>query len=235
MGTLTLADLEEEVMANLANRDDITSARVYRHLNLAQMRIARTKRWEELEVTKTATLANTGNIDTDRFIALPTNARDIYSLVVIDSANERSNKLKRIPARNWDTYIGTADYDARDFPVAYTQWQNMIEPYPVQDATYTLRSRVTVWPTAFSAANTAAVSDLTQKDDMLIALSTAQLFNSLKMLNEAGRWWAIYKDMLQAAIDEEGERPDADRLPHGSASQGSVGQYWKDPFIRGIN
>lgn len=232
MGTLTLTQIKTEIRSNFAGRTDLND-RLTIGINLSQQRIARRHKWEELEQSQSSTILDTGVIDTDRFTSLPNNTRDVHSLVIIDTANNsRYQKLKYIDNRLWDRQITAADQLTRGFPSHYTRWQNQLELYKVQDASYTLRARVTIWPTAFSDSSPNATSSLDEKDDMIIALTTAYFYNSLKKLTEAGRFWAIYLDMLNNAIREDNEKPDADMLPRSGVRQSSGPiNYPSDPFI----
>ena len=233
MGTLTLAQIKTEIRSNFAGRTDLDD-RLVIGINLSQQRIARRHKWEELESTTDETISDTGVIATDMVRALPTNTRDIHSLVVIDTSGNRYQKLRYIDNRLWDRQIVAADQLTRGFPSLYTRWRDKLELYKVQDGSYTLRSRTTVWPTAF-ASDEAALSDLDEKDDMIIALTTAYFYNSLKKLTEAGRFWAIYVDMLESAIREDNEKPDADMLPRSGVRQSaSISNYAANPFVNRI-
>jgi hypothetical protein len=79
MGTLTYSEIEAEVKAALGDRTDLDS-RLTAIINITQMRIARMKRWEELEAIFTNSIGNTGVLTTDKEVALSTNFRDMYSL-----------------------------------------------------------------------------------------------------------------------------------------------------------
>ncbi|KKL73059.1 hypothetical protein LCGC14_2078690 [marine sediment metagenome] len=234
MGTLTYTDIEDEVTQALGNRDDITSARKTRIINLAQIRIARAWRWEELEAIFDKTLPFTSDAEADKYIAFPDTFRDAYSVVLLDGS--RSRKLSRRHTRWIDRRIAMPEHFARRRPTTYVLWRNIMELWPVQDAAYKLRARAITWPTAFvGSAAPNAVSDFDRKDDMLVALSTSWAFKTVKDDDSANSWWRIYKEMLGLAIDEEQERPDMDSLPDVGVQDSIVApDPWADPFVRSI-
>lgn len=232
MGTLTLDGMKSEIRAALGNRTDLDT-RLTRIINLAQMRIARIRRWEELESIYTNTTPYTGVPADDKFLSFPGNMRDIYSVVLKYGAESR--KLTRFPNRVWDRQIPMPEYWATGKPSAYTLHRNVMEFWRIPDANYPLVARGVEWPVAFSDTLPDATSQLDQKDDMLIALSTSWCFMTLKDTETSRKWWSIYANMLNAAIGEEAEKPDLDQLPNpGVSGQGFSGDYWRNPWVNDI-
>ena len=231
MGTLSLTDLKDEVRTGLANRTD-QDTRLTRIINIAQNRIGRIRRWKELESILSISLVNSGVLATDRRIAVTSTVRDYYSILRTDTGTSTENfKLRYIPHRDWDKRHPYPEDTTRNRPVEYTHWAKFLEFWPIQDKSYTMRARVSLWPADLSDASPNAVSDLDHKDDIIIAGALSYTFTLLRMMDDASRWFAIYKDLLNAAIDEEREKPDLDRLPTVGQSIGSSpGQYWLDPF-----
>ena len=233
MGTLTLDDMKDEMRSSLGGRTDI-NARLTRILNLAQMRIARKHRWEELENLYTNTTAFTSTPADDKYLAMPSNLRDVYSIRLLDGANSR--KLVRVPNRSWDKRIPSPEYFATGRPSLYTLRRNIMEFWKVPDAAYSLEAFGISWPTVFVDATPTAVSDLDQKDDMLITLAMSWTFMTLRNREEAARWWAIYANMMNDAVDEEVEKPDLD-FPVGlKLDTGQIGgEYYRDPFVKSVD
>lgn len=232
-GTLTFSDIKDEVVRALGNRTDFDSARLLRIINLAQMRIARVARWEELEHLFERSTDITSSAEADRFIPIPTLVRDVYSLMLIDGAYSR--KLRRLSVNSIDRKVPMPDYYARRRPRSYILWRENFEVFPVPDAVYLLRARAIVWPTKFSGAD-GQVSDLDQKDDMIVALSISWAFQTLKMFDESSKWWTVYKSLLSDALVEESENPDLLLLPSEAMQQsGTPGDYIRDPFVRTVN
>jgi len=229
MGTLTLTQLKTEVRSALGNRTDLDD-RLTIMLNLAQMRIARRNRWEELETLNTDNLTY-NNDDDDRFLAKPANTRDIHSFVLLDGANSR--KLKRRSPRMWDAIVAKPEYFSRGRPSHYVLYREIIELFRMPDSAYSVRLRISLWPTSFSDSSPTATSDLDHKDDMLIALSNSYAFSTLGDTERAGRWWVIYSNMLKDALREEEQEADLDRLPEAEMrAEVMQGEPWLDPFAR---
>jgi len=233
MGTLTYNELAGEIKDNHGNRNDLTDARLVRALNICQQRIGRAHRWQELEVLYEKSITNSGS-DDDKFIQMPVEFRDFYSVRVINGT--MSAKLEFVSFRVWDRRIPAPQARARYQPSLYTYWRQMLEIWPLPDTTYLLRARGIEWPTKFDGeTNSTQVSQLQEKDDMLVALTTSYLFHKFGDRKKASAWWGQYANMLNAAIGEERENPDALHLPH----QGVTGtpmstEPWRDPFTRSI-
>lgn len=232
-GILTFNDIKDEVLKALGNRTDIDTARTVRLLNLSQERIARVHRWEELEQLLQRTTDITTDPDADRFVPIPRNTRDIYSLLLIDTQDKfRSRKLHRVHFRTADRRVPAPDYFTRRIPNIYVLWRETLELFPIPDKVYTLKARAILWPTPFSG-DPQQISDLDHKDDLIISLSISWGFQSFKMHDEAQRWWTTYRSAMNDAAGEEVESPDMDHLPHRGIGDGSAAtEYYRDPFIR---
>ena len=227
MGTLALTDLREEVLANLGNRDDITNARLDRHLDLAQMRIARSRTFEETKRQGVFVHIPTGTLDDDRFLDVGMIIRETYSLRITTEGKER--KLVRIGQRKFDQlYPDTRDHTGD--PKLYILWNNIIEFWPIPNETIELVLRWSIWPAAFTL--TTQKSDLDEKDDMIIALATHTIFKSLRQKDSAAEWLDTYAQTLGESVREEAEKPDLDLLP-GPGVEDAAGSSapWKDPFV----
>lgn len=232
MGTLMLSELEDEIRAGLGNRTDL-DARLPRALNIAQTRITRVINWEELQEIYTGITGFTSTPADDKFLALPSSVRKINSVRLLDGFNSR--KLIRVQHVAWDRTVPAPQAQAVGRPSMYTQYRNIMEFWKVPDAAYSLECRTVDWPTPFVAASPNAVSDLDNKDDMLISLSLSWLYLTLKNDPMARRWWVTYTGQLNTAMGEELEQPDLDLLP--SAGVGSIGAsvpYYQDPFVTGV-
>lgn len=232
MGSLTYTQIETEVRSALGGRTDLDD-RLTVIINLSQMRMARMKRWEELEAIYTNSIGNTGDLTTDKEVALSANFRDMYTLRVIDGDN--TQKLVFYPYRVWDQQIPYPEKLARNRPKIYTLWRKTIELYPIPDQTYTLWARAIFWPTDFTGTSVPTQkSDFDQKDDAIIALSISYAFSSLKKYEDAGKWFAIFANMMRNSISEEFEWPDIDLGPNPGVggSTGNVIPSHLDPFSK---
>ena len=232
MGTLTLDEIKTEMRSSMGGRTDLNS-RLTVVINLAQMRIARKHRWEELEALFTNTTGFTSTPASDKYLTLPSNVRDIYSVRLIDSSNSR--KLIRVPNRSWDRKIPEPEYYSTGRPTLYTLRRNIMEFWKVPDAAYNLEAFGVTWPTAFTDASPTLKSDLDQKDDMIITLAMSWIFMTLRNKDEATKWWGIYANMMKDAVGEEIEKPDLDFPVGGKIGAGALGsEYYKDPFMRSV-
>ena len=226
MGTLLKSELIDEATQFLGNRADIPDSRYVRWLNLAQMRIARLKVWEELQRLNTSLVT----VISDKFITEPDNIRKIYTFRLIDGADSRI--LTGKPSKAFDTFIPLPSRFAEGRPSIYTRWAGKFELYKIPDAVYNLELRYSTWPTAFTTSSD-VVSDLEEKDDALIMLMVSWGFLSLRNIEDATKYWYIYQDMINSAAMEDVERPDIDIKPEGLSSGGmsSNNNPWEDPFI----
>lgn len=245
-GTLTRDELVEEVNKNLGGRgssEDPGSTRTIRHLDLAQLRIAREPyHWRELSdyTTFTNTFANDPTVDA--FINIHTkitsrNLHKIYKLLLV-AETVTDHALVRINPRQWDQILP----DARSFSVAgssqemthYIQWSDMLQIYRVPNAAYTWTVRYSFWPARLTSGS--QKSNFANKDDMVISLATHSLFQSLGAGEDAIRWFSIYRDLLDAASKDAGYEPDLATQALGpleDAGSMSPHDYWNDPFYKG--
>lgn len=230
MGTLLKSDIIDEATQFLGNRTDITDSRYVRWLNLAQMRIARLKVWEELQALDTSLVT----VISDKFITEPANIRKIYSFRLIDA--EHSRILTGKPPKSFDQAIPLPSRFSEGRPTVYTRWAGKIELYKVPDAVYSLEMRYSKWPTAFLIGSD-VVSELEEKDDALIMLMVSWGFLSLRNIEDATKYWRIYRDIINDAAMEDVERPDIDIKPEGlsSGSLANSNDPWADPFVNSVD
>jgi len=222
MGTLTGAQMEAEIKANLGNRSDLDS-RLYTFLNFAQEQIARAPVWRELEVLET------GTTTADQpYISLTTRFRDIYSIRLLDGSNSR--KLEYVPLRLWDRRIPRPESYTTGRPSFYTFFSDKVRLWKVPDSAYSYEIRYIKYPTAFTAASS-STSDLEGKDDIIIALATSWAFRTLGEQDDADRWGRIGGFALKQAIEaEEGVTDFTVKATYDS----TIGEYWKDPWVRSM-
>jgi hypothetical protein len=229
MGTLTETELETEIKDATGNRDELTQSKIIISMNLCQQRIARISRWEELNAVATGSLTYTGNKTTDKFFTLPSGIRDIFSFILLDTADEVASKLIRRSMAWWDKNISATQYFDTGMPEVYLWFEKTkVEFWRVIDKVYDYQIRYCKWPTAFSASSPSAVSDMDEKDDMIVSLTVSYIFSKLRMLEDAGRWFTIFSSQLKDASIEEAEKPDMDI----GAFMNSIDKsdYWSDPF-----
>ena len=233
MGTLTYTQLQNEVRFGLGGRTDLDSRLPYL-INLAQQRLARIHDYDEMEVTLTTTVGNTGS-NNDRFLTLPSK-REVYSIVLLDGANSR--KLIQRTPQFWDRRLPMPEYWARDRVQDYIIWNNTVEMWPMPDQTYTLRIRYTQWPA--DLVNPTDVSSFLQKDEILIELTLVYCFNNLGKTDDAIKHSNMVRMLMMEAQAKDDTKPDLNILPSASDAQvlqdGGLGSTpWINPFIRSTN
>ncbi len=224
--------LQDEVHAALATRDDLTVAagsRIERWLNIAQVKITRELRWEELEV---ADAEETLPADATS-LAYPASFRYQQSLVLKDG--DSTIKLAWLHPEVFDSRFPKI-HDAtatltKSSPVFFTNWAKSWAFWPVPDVEYKINLKKGSWPTAL--ATLGQTTDLEEKDDLLINLATADLMNSLGMADKAVKQFNIYSALLATAKDEEKDKPGRDIVPDFETGI-AVGDYWLDPFVRSV-
>jgi len=240
VGTLTFTELDTELQAAHGNRDDISQARRVVALNLAQTRIARIYDWNELQSIATGQIGDNADPALDKFEATPSNIRRIHSFKIVDTASKtNSRKLQWVPQRQWDESVPETEAWSVDIPVQYTIWKRggafNFEFWKIPDQSYNYEIRYAVWPTDLSSISPSATSDLDKKDDMIVALAASWLFLTNREVEEANRWWAVYRQMADNATNQDIEEHEIDiHAPLERAIRGRhpTADPWLDPFNR---
>ncbi len=224
--------LQDEVHAALANRGDLTVAagsRIERWLNIAQVKVARELRWEELEVADSELTLPADATS----LAYPASFRYQQSLVLKD--DDSTHKLMWIHPEEFDRRFSKIHDSGATFiknpPVFFTNWAKTWAFWPIPDVEYKINLKKGSWPTDLTTL--AQTTDLEEKDDLLINLATADLMNSLGMTDKAVKQFQIYNALLSRAKNEEKDKPGRDIVPDFETGI-AVGDYWLNPFIRSV-
>jgi hypothetical protein len=179
---------------------------------------------ESIKVYAAATTAST------KTYTFPTNYKKIFGLMLIDGSN--SVKLKQMLPRHSDKYFPYPEDDSEGLPWAYTVYGDNFDLIPIPDDAYTLWCRTSQWPD--KATTTASLSFYTpDKDDIIVAGMTYRGFFYLQMFEDATLWKREYIDLLNRAIETDGDLPDWDPKGEGfNATAGRLpGEFWNNPFI----
>lgn len=226
---MTQTEMETELVGSLGNRSDL-NARLFHFLNLAQVRICRKHDWREMSVITAGNLPFTATKSDDRFLAIPTNMRSLYSFLLVDpDTRSDSFKLDFIQMNVWDNFIPATEAFDRGKTSSYTIWSEKFEFWRIPDKAYLYEIRHTNWPTEFTNGG-GLVSDLDRKDDMIIALAASWAFLTLREMTNANFWWTVYKNMINDHIGMEVERPALDIKPAFEHFGAGTVDYWTDPF-----
>lgn len=235
MGELDRDALSDEVKVNLGRPTDDTTidTRINRQLQLAQIRIARAHPWTDLYTSDNEAITATGVPGDSIYTNFPTNLKDIYSLRVKSTNETEARKITWVPQRQWDQLVGESSLISAGEVTHYTRWGTTIEWFRIPSTNFTLYRRYTKWPTDFASGS--AVSELDNKDDIIIAFTTSVLFQSIGHGEDAARWFVIANSLLTQAINEEMQKPDISRMFRGASEERGQSNIdpWRDPFVRG--
>ncbi len=227
--------LQEEVLFALGNRGDFTVAvgsRLERWINIAQIKIAREKAWEELEQANTELTLPASAIT----LAYPVATNFRYQLSIIVKDKDSSKKLEWLHPAEFDKrfaklYDSTATF-VKDTPSFFTNWARGWAFWPVPNKEYKLNAKIGVWPADLTTL--AQVTSLRDKDDLIILLATADIFDSLGSVEKARGKFAIYSANLERAKNDGPVSSGRELKPVFEISP-AITDYWVDPFIKGIN
>ena len=244
MGTLTQADLKAELQAGLGNRSDLDD-RLTGILNLAQQAIVREAaakkvNYKELEVTKNFNTVASQQSYIFESIEAALRPRTIYSLKIVQSGNASdSQKLLKVTPSKMDEQLPDALLYGESRPTAYVEWAEQLDLYKIPDAIYNMQLKMYKWPTAFVSATTTQVSDLDEKDDLLIFWSLEYLWRSLGKEESERMMFAKYKH--ESVFSKYENEANADNQivvvidpHHRRGYNGTLGEYWRDPLVRKI-
>ena len=236
MGTLQLSELRAEVTAHLAGRTDVTSAEINRAINLTQTRMARRHDFKELSLYQTGVLPFTGTPATDLTVAhtvfTSKTIDDIISFVIHDGGS-REQKLQGWAPRQFDKRVPASILEDVDMPRHYVHWAERFELFPIPDQQYSFIFRAYVRPDLLNGDT--SKSDLDDKDDLIIFLTTAYLYARLGEFDRANYFFGIYKDELGASIMDDLDKPDRDiKARHANSDGIGFQEYWNDPFVKSV-
>ena len=232
---LDRSEIRAEVIVNLGNRNDTNiTTQVNTWAELAQQRIARRFDWFELRrETSSATITPTGTLATDRTFAHGlTGVREFHS-IVRRVGSEAPFTLTELPMQQWNElgFTFSEHWDTGDIQYYTVLDTTNLLWFPIPDLAYKLRFHYSVWPTLFSGDSDSG--DLYSKSDMLVALTTHLGFQGFGMLEDAARWFAIYKELETQAISQDQGSPNRSIRPMGIRMQDNrLGDWWKNPFHR---
>lgn len=228
MGTLTLAELTEEVRSHLGGRDDLDD-RITRFINFAQLRLARAYTFPELHRRSYTTGTYGGTALSDRFITLPANVRSVQSVVVEDGST--SIKLTYHAPRRFDRLFSGLLSTGRRKPQVYTKWLETIELMPVPEKAYQYELRWVKWPD--NLVESTDKSELDRKDELLILLAASIANHSLARFDRGKMLYGMFAASLEQVIKDEEIEPDEEIKPIFE-HDGQAQTYWTNPFVKGV-
>lgn len=238
MGMLTLADFQDEIRAGLGNRNEISTTRITRVLNLAQSRISRSYDFSEMADVQFAQMSFTSNPALDKYLVPPDRTKTIHSFLCLDTSAGQSSlgssrKVIEKPWRWFDQRFPSPEWLPPNWPAIYKRWGNVIVMVPAPQAQYTAQISRTRYPTPFIVGQSTQLSQFENKDDVLINYSLAYFFKTLGRMDRAIALETAAKELLDEAIEKDDDRPDLEtsRDIPGLGGGGNLGPYWANPWI----
>lgn len=230
MGTLTLADLRDEVSSALGNRNDLANTRIDRILNMSQERIARRYRFDDLITTDTI------DIDSNE-VELGSDIHKIYHLSIRDKSDTSgpTTDLVSVPKSTLLQLHQMKSSPDKRRPTIYTRYGQKLRVYAYPETTYLGEIVYSKYPTPFSDDDTDATSDFDLLDDALISLTVSWFYASYGNPDEATRWFRIFQNSMKDAVLEENEHPDMS-IDAATSPHGDIGapRYYEDPFAKTV-
>ena len=224
MASLTLAEFTYQIKVNLGNRDDLSDPTLTTFVNNAINKIARQYPFREYEHYLTNNVTSG-----DRFLVLPSDYRDCYSVSLINGAQSRM--LKRLTIREWEYYIPYPERYATGLTTYYTIWRNNLEFWRIPDSAYVVNVRMTYWPT--SLLNVGDTCEFTHKDDIILHYAVSEAFMALRMPDDA----QIHTAIAERAFMETKKRDvlQSDNVIRDARNDPGFyngSDYWNNPFVR---
>lgn len=237
MGILLGSEMIEEVKANLGRlnlrSDSISDQRYYRVLNLIQRRIVRVYGFSELSVLDSDDVVVSGNPETDRSYTFSLSGsirlRQIKSMR-LEQGGETYN-VRGLNSVQFDQLVPMDSSVITGRPVIYTRKRNALQLWPVPDQDYTWHRRYTIWPSDITAGGTSILED---KDDVIIAVTTAYFARQLGDVQTAHEYQAEALDLVKEAVQHDSEEADdLATLALGLRVDRDIAvDYWRDPFTK---
>jgi hypothetical protein len=239
-GYLVIDQIEKEIAQNFGNRSDLGLGRIDTWLDMAHMRIARLTDWEELHLIMLMYPGNSGSLDVDRYLFLPTDVRirKLFSIRrTINNTQDTPGKLDKYDSKKWDEVLGDTRYYSRGTPIAYHMWESgRVELFRVPDVTYELEVRLSKWPDSLAVlitqqgGRTQAKSNFKNMDDALIFLATSIGFLSFGRSDKATEYYNIYRTIMKESYDLDEE--DLDSVQAFVRANAPIsGRGYDDPFV----
>lgn len=161
-----------------------------------------------------------------------TRPKNIYSIRLEDTTNSR--KLKYVNPQHLDEEIPYPEGQSEGKPLWYTQFGDTIELFPIPDAAYDIWIRYSQWPVAL--ADGTDESPYGAEWDYIIVFLAKDIANAYlngEYIVATDRAAQYLKLGMKAAR----EKPDSKMVarPFNAAGDSKViGNYYEDPFIKGV-
>lgn len=230
---MDLSEWTSEVEAILGKRADLET-RIHMWANIVQKRVARLYPFQELRDLTTGISTVSGqktySLTTDLGI---TDLHTIATFRLIQGVN--SWKLRYVPSAELDKEEANPTEYGLGKPRRYTRWGDSIDFVDyVPDDSYTVYLRYLKWPEELNSDSDE--SELVNKDDLLIAATCSWGYKTLQEDEDSTHWANVTSGIWGDILKDLQNNPDYVPKMKGfkSAKTGLIGEYWNNPFIRGI-
>lgn len=230
MGSWNLATLKDETFVLCDQRSEVYP-RLTRAINMAQRRVARAHRWEELKHPYwQGQNSFTSNKLQDSVLKFGFTLRDIYSLVVLTGEGD-ARSIELMTKKQFDELYPEPEFFDRNQPVVGFIAGRYIGLFPCPDKAYTFRASMDAYPAELESDGD--ISELEYKDDILVHLAASYLWVGHNRERSA-ELFNIAKNMINEAIASENEKPAQDIKPLFEYRGQPAGPYWRDPWVKGV-
>lgn len=236
--SVSFKQLYQKVLLRIPRLDGRALLVTKEAVNDAQRLIARVQDFDELKTWKTSgsvtvTSQKVYHLETDLLLTRP---KDVYSLKLMDGTNSR--KLTWIDPRVLDNENPYPEGTAVQRSTHYTQRGLNVELIPIPDAAYTLHIFYSQWPLVLSAdSDNMSFADVMQ--DVIVSLAAEMTNAILDPTPErlSTDWAKRAQAYVTGSVFEHVQHPDRQWKAKPFNPAGDVnyaGEYWKDPFIKGV-
>lgn len=218
---MTRAELLAAARQRSGRPTDPSDTLLAQMLNETLRDVARRWSWRDLMYEAETAL----EADTFRY-AFPTDMRVCHGIRLIDGTD--SHWLHERTARWVDQRYPNPSAESSGRPEQFAPDGNYFLVLPPPDAAYTVHVRYQRWPAEL--ATDAAEPLLTGVDDALVAGTTARVYESVALFEEAKYWHGRYEQAVRKARMADDERPNWSPVPNsvgGAGSREVVGEYWR--------
>ncbi len=205
MGEMTRTEIGVEVQVASGLRSDFQAGtRLNDYVRMAELQIASTADWRELQKHTSASL--TASTASTLGSALSANFREPIGIFVTDGTSK--GEVAYMSPREFFSEYPDTSIPTEGMPKNYTYINESVYWAPRADKTYTAVYLFRAWPTEGAASST---SDLDGKDMLIITLAASLVMRIYGQIPDAERAEAFYEKLLTPILPVAENRPDLDR------------------------
>jgi hypothetical protein len=220
---------KNEIMRNLGNRNDTdTQGMIISSFNDSLGMIGRATEWESLKATTTVNL-----LEGEYYLELDSldmlDLRHIYTIKLFDGTRYYG-PLSELTMTKWDQMYAPNILNTNSRPVAFTLYNYVLYFNAKAQQDYTVDIRFYYEPANITGDG--SLVDLDKCDSLLNAMTTGMVFLKIEEEKMAQQWFSITKNLLSGFnIDIRGF---VNFKAFSNSYKMSTGDYWSDPFVKGV-